>query len=634
MQHRPEIDGLRAVAVGSVVLAHAGVGVVAGGFVGVDVFFVISGYLITTLMLADHVNGRFSLSTFYYRRARRILPALFVVLAACLPFAWWLLIPSQFMDFGRSMGAAAIFLSNVYFWEKTSYFDTASELLPLLHTWSLAVEEQYYLLFPLLFLLIRRFVPRAMPFLLTILIILSAGLAHWGANNRPEVNFFFSFSRFWEILIGALTACLPAPQRRPWNAGLAMVGLGLIASAVFGFSNSTATPSLMTFLPVAGAALVLAFGSQPGWAYRLLTYPPMLGLGAISYSVYLWHQPVFAFARLYYVAEVPVAVMTGLVAVVIVLSCLSWKYVEQPFRQSATFSKSLVYSLSAAGIAGFVALGSWLHVTDLNRYRYSPDELRLLEYGSFYREKTMATEDGRFLTRCFGDDSGTERADLATCLRPQPNAPIIWGDSHAQALASGFLRLGVRPGLAAAPGCLPLVGDGFPGQDSCTLLTEEFLSELARIEPTPLLILHANWNLAVDGKYAQFADPDALVFRLAETLDTIREIRPEARVLLVGGVPQWGDGLPSYLYRLGLELNAMHRIAPPDPERILAMNERLRLLAAEHGVLFIDPFDVLCNIEGCIASFKYQGQMVPTAWDYGHLTAEGATLVASQLLRE
>lgn len=598
---------------------------------GVDVFFVISGYLITSIMLAEKAAGHFSLTTFYYRRARRILPALFLVLLVSIPFAWWLMLPEQFMDFGRSVGATAIFLSNVHFWERTGYFDTSSKLLPLLHTWSLAVEEQFYILYPLIFIVVQRLARNALPYVLVLLILLSAGLAQWGASYRPEVNFFFSFSRFWELLAGAAIACLPAIHPKPWHKWPALLGLGLISVSYIVFSEATATPSLLTFVPVTGAALVLMFGAQPGLAKTLLTLPLVVGLGVISYSVYLWHQPVFAFARLYYVIEVPQATMLALIGIVLGLSWLSWRFVEQPFRGN-THTKRKVFAASGAGIVVYLVTGILLSETDLSRYRYSAEALQLLNYGDTYREATLTTADGQYLTRCFDDGSSNPRPDLIKCMDPQQGAPIIWGDSHAQALANGFLRLNLRPGLAAAAGCPPLIATGL-AQDRgyCQVLNENVLSRLLQARQGTFLVLHANWNLVLESETFEISTSDELIEQLSATLKAVRDVRPDIEVLIVASVPQWGEGLPVYLYRLGLGLDAVHYIKVPEADRLLDLNQKLRSLAANQGALFLDPFDVLCNSAGCLATLDHRGRIVPTAWDYGHLTAEGASLIAQEL---
>jgi hypothetical protein len=519
--------------------------------------------------------------------------------------------------------------------EKTGYFAASSELLPLLHTWSLAVEEQYYLLFPLLFLAVQRLMPRRLPVVLAVLIVLSAGLAHWGSTYKPYVNFFFSFSRFWEILVGALVACAPPLISRRWHGAPTLAGLAMIAAAVFGFSASTPTPSLPTFLPVIGAALVLVFGAQPGWVHRFLTLTPMLWLGAISYSLYLWHQPVFAFARIYFVTGVPVPIMTGLVALVIVLSWLSWRFIEQPIRRLPTFSRRGVFAFAAVGVAGFFMLGLWLEKSDLSRYRYTEADLRLLNFAKTYLTKTRQTEAGRYLIRCSNEGKGKGRPNVAVCVQAGPELPVIWGDSHAKALASGFMFQGVRPGLVSAAGCPPILNASpkISGGD-CAAVNADMLRELRRLPLRGALILHANWLISFEGRHARFLSSTEFRNAIAVTISELRRVQPEMDILLVGGVPQWGEGLPSYLYRLGFLLDGPHRVIPPDQEVIRSFNTQLREVANEQGIRFLDPFDVFCNDDGCLATVEVNGEVVPTAWDYGHLTGAGAALLATKILQD
>lgn len=631
MRYRSEIDGLRAIAVGSVVLAHAGVSVFQGGFVGVDVFFVISGYLITSLMLADRDKGRFSLSGFYFRRARRILPALFVVFVASLPFAWWLMVPSQLVEFGRSLTAATLFLSNAHFWEKTGYFQTASELMPLLHTWSLAVEEQYYLLFPFVFLLVSRFCPKAFPYVLGVLVVMSLSLSEWGAQNLPEQNFFFTFSRFWEILLGALCACLPVLVSRPWHRWASLAGLGLIGAAIFGFTPMTPTPSLVTLLPTCGAALVLLFGARDGLAKRFLTLPAMIGLGAISYSVYLWHQPVFAFARLYHVTGVPPFVMAMLVLLVLVLSYLSWRFVEQPFRHGAAFTKRRVFTMSGAGIAAMAALGSWINTADLGQYRYSKEDLVLLNYDSYYRNLTKDTEDGQYFSNCVLE-SEKDTVDLSACLGIDAGIPVLWGDSHAQALASGVMRRGIKPSLGIGAGCPPVISDKLLSKKTCLAYNEQILTRLVQADVSPRIYMHANWVLYLEKKRQLFLSEQELVDAVFDTIERLRAGNPAVDIVLVGGVPQWGESLPVYIYRHGMRLDRSIRIdAPEKNKEIRQFNAALRKRAADRDVTYTDPFDVLCNSDGCMATIEKNGVYFPMAWDYGHMTAEGAAFLFSNL---
>ena len=331
MHYRPEIDGLRAVAVLPVILFHAGIPGFSGGFVGVDVFFVISGYLITSILIKDLDAGNFSLTRFYERRARRILPALSFVMLCCLPFAWAWMIPTDLANFGQSLIAVSVFASNILFWKESSYFAAAAEEKPLLHTWSLAVEEQFYLLFPLVIWALWRFGRQPIFWLIVLVTGASLALSELGWRFKPDANFYLIPTRAWEFMIGALCA-LSAARQKPSHI-LGLVGLGMILAAIVIFDKSTPFPSLYALVPVIGTALVIQYGGAGSLAGRLLSLKPMVAIGLISYSAYLWHQPLFAFARLRLTEAPSLEVLLILSALSLVLAAFSWRFVEQPFRR-------------------------------------------------------------------------------------------------------------------------------------------------------------------------------------------------------------------------------------------------------------------------------------------------------------
>ena len=629
VKYRSEIDGLRAFAVSGVVLSHAGFGIVQGGFVGVDVFFVISGYLITTILMNDIKNSRFSLSEFYFRRARRILPVLFVIFMASLPFSWWLLTPSQFVDYGRSLAASALFISNVHFWESTGYFDSASELIPLLHTWSLSVEEQFYLLFPLILLFISKFSLKYVGFILGSLAFLSLCLAIWGSQNLPEQNFFFTFSRFWEILVGSLCGIAPKIRSRPWHSWISFVGLALIVISMLTFTKATPTPSVVTLIPVAGAAVIIIFGQSGGWCVRFLSLRIFTGIGMISYSIYLWHQPLFAFARHFFVVGVPLPVMVLLNIFLVFVSYFTWRYVEQPFRNFEVSNKRFVFRFSGIGIIGFSIIGFCFHVADFSKYRYTVDELRLLNYDVYYKGIIQSSHSSNRLNQCSGDSNGYF-PDLENCFVEQdPDMTLIWGDSHAQALASGWpdSTLGIVS-FSFGAGCPPVVGYSFVNNPDCELLNAATLSKVASARPN-VIILHANWLIHLTMDYPNFSNVSDLKSSLFETVSIIKSASPSSKIVLIGGVPQWGDGLPTYIYRLGFKLDSVLRLALPNLDRQIEINTALGNLAHAAKIEYIDPISLLCLSGECIATTESDGTYYPIAWDYGHLTVEGARYLLS-----
>ncbi|EIJ36530.1 acyltransferase family protein [Thiothrix nivea] len=363
MIYRKEIDGLRAVAVLPVIFYHAGFAWFPGGYVGVDVFFVISGYLITSIILGELEAGRFTLAGFYERRARRILPALFFVLLACLPFAWLWLLPDELTAFGQSVMAVVGFVSNILFWLQTDYFGPTAEQIPLLHTWSLAVEEQYYLLFPLFMLLAWKLGKRWLVGVIAAVALLSLGWSEWLWRQSVEANFYLIPSRAWELMVGALTAFYlhknTAAQGRAAQFA-SLLGLGLLACAVLLFDNGIPFPSLYALVPVVGAALLILFARPATWVGRLLACRVLVGIGLVSYSAYLWHQPVFVFARMQSMEEPGMELMAALSLLSLLLAWFSWRWVEKPFRDRRHFTRKQIFTSAAIGSLILLAIGGWL----------------------------------------------------------------------------------------------------------------------------------------------------------------------------------------------------------------------------------------------------------------------------------
>jgi len=367
MQYRPEIDGLRSLAVLPVILSHAGFKAFHGGFVGVDVFFVISGFLITSILLAETSQGRFSLLTFYERRARRILPALFVVMAACLPVAYWGMLPNEFKNFGQSLVATSLFANNVLLMLTSGYWSLASEFKPLLHTWSLGVEEQFYILFPLMLMACRRWRGAALMSLFASLALLSLASAEWGSRAWPNAAFYLLPTRAWELLIGSMAAALPLLRLQPVASGgvrqaLSLSGLVMIVGSVLTFDESVPSPSLFILLPTLGATLIILFATPGTWVQRLLASKVPVTIGLISYSAYLWHQPLFAFARILSVDAPGAGLMLGLSALTLVLAYLSWRFVEAPFRAKGRVRRAVVFGGAFVGSLCFVIVGGYVQL--------------------------------------------------------------------------------------------------------------------------------------------------------------------------------------------------------------------------------------------------------------------------------
>jgi len=347
MKYRREIDGLRALAVLPVMLFHAGIELFGGGFVGVDVFFLISGYLITTIIVDDIEVGRFSLGGFYERRARRLLPALTIVTLFVTVAGWVVLNPIELNKFGTAMLGVATFTSNFVFWRNQGYFDESAELNPLLHTWSLAVEEQFYIFFPIFLIVVYRFGAKKVFWLIVVFASISLAVSEWGVRYQPVANFYLAPTRAWELFAGSIGAFIIHKRGVRSNNLLALSGLTAILFAVIYFTGDTPFPSLYTLIPVLGTLFIILFADRGTYVARILGSKLLVGLGLISYSAYLWHQPVLVFFRKIK-GTVHISLGDGLLLIFLILGVafLTWKYIETPFRDSRKFSNRFIASVS------------------------------------------------------------------------------------------------------------------------------------------------------------------------------------------------------------------------------------------------------------------------------------------------
>ncbi len=331
------------------------------GIAGVDVFFVISGFLITSIIMDEIADGRFSIARFYERRIRRIFPALFAMLAVSCVVASVLFLPHEFRDFANSLTAATLFVSNFFFWQTTDYFSGPAHLKPLLHTWSLAVEEQFYIVFPVLLAAIQRWGRGAFRSLLLLFFAISLAISVWSVTEKPVAGFYLAPSRAWELLLGALLAMgvPPAIGNRLIREALGALGLLAIGWAVTTYSPATPFPGYHALAPCLGAGLLIYSGQgSPTYASRLLSLKPMVALGLISYSLYLWHWPVLVFARHWHGGVLSAGQTTDLVLISVGLAFASWKYIEQPFRSGNwRFEQKVLFRGAGAVMAGAVAFG-------------------------------------------------------------------------------------------------------------------------------------------------------------------------------------------------------------------------------------------------------------------------------------
>lgn len=433
MQYRREIDGLRAIAVLPVILFHAGFSWFSGGYVGVDVFFVISGYLITTILIVEMSKGDFSVAKFYERRARRILPALFFVMICCIPFAFFWMVPQELKNFSQGFVAISFFASNVLFWQKSGYFSPSGEENPLLHTWSLGVEEQFYIFFPLLLLMLWRFGKKPIFYVIIGLSFLSLLLSEYGWRNHPTANFYLLPTRAWELGVGSICAFLVLQRSPKSNSMLANSGLALIAYSIFFFDETTPFPSVYAIAPVLGTALIILYSHEMCLVNRILSNRILVGIGLISFSAYLWHQPLLAFARIRSASEPGWEIMLSLSTVSLALAFITWKYIEQPFRaKKLSFfrSRAQIFSFAAIGTVIFIALGLYGNFSDGLPGRVAPSGVPFSEINIAERLKVNHGLD----SECEGVFTTSVR-----CRTGSDPKVMLWGDSYAMHLVQAVL---------------------------------------------------------------------------------------------------------------------------------------------------------------------------------------------------
>jgi len=427
-RHRDEIDGLRALSIIAVLLFHFDLGL-PGGFVGVDLFFVISGYLITSLILRDVDKGRFKILEFWDRRVRRILPALSVMVLFSLLVGWKLFLPLDFKELAQSAVAQAALVSNVYFLRESDYFGSAAELKPLLHTWSLALEEQFYLLWPFLLVFLSRFTRKTVFQTIAWLSVASFGLSVYLSNNHPLANFYLLPTRAWELMVGALIVFMPAKVKCPLalRESLGWAGILAILASAFLYDNTTRFPGLAALAPCIGAGLIIWTNNASLTSVgRILSARPLVMIGLISYSLYLWHWPVLAFSRYWSIGPISWGERLALVGVSLVLAALSWRYLETPFRKRAVLKRrSQIFAFAGIATAILLLAGLFVNKRQGLPSRFPPEVLKLLDkkaYLPFRPHLSLAD----VLNRDF-----IELGHGKTNRNPEI---FLWGDSHARML--------------------------------------------------------------------------------------------------------------------------------------------------------------------------------------------------------
>jgi peptidoglycan/LPS O-acetylase OafA/YrhL len=619
-RYRPDIDGLRAIAVLAVVGYHIGVvlpggaiGRLSGGFVGVDIFFIISGYLITGIIYAGLLQTRFSLLTFYERRARRILPALFVMLAVTSMVAGQDLFPTELADHAKALLSAVFSLSNLYFWSASGYFTATADTKLLLHTWSLAVEEQFYLGWPLLLLLLfTRLATRTARITVTALAALSFAVSVVGVHRWPEATFYLPFGRGWELILGAALplGIVPAPKGRLAREACGGAGLALIALAFVAIRPETPFPGAAALLPCLGALLVVAGGENgSSLVGGLLSLRPLVFIGTISYSLYLWHWPILLLQKVMSLvpgSDVGKAVKVEVFLLSILVASLSWWLVERPFRRG--YRGATVFALSGAGAAALALVGC-VELSGLPG-RFPPEAIRLAQFLD-YPLQTPGID------RCqLSSNAAVTPSFVQDCVPDHPARPalLILGDSHANHLRAGLLDTLSNTDVLelTASGCKPH-RPGEPALDACGAIFQYYYQHVAPRSRIHLVVLAGRWAYRDLDEVAAFLD----------------EARARAMpVLLIGPIVQYDQALPRLLAQAE-RFGDPGRVAKHQLD-VSALDRDMARLAADKGVRYVSLLTRLCPNGRCVTMLP---DGVPLQFDYGHLTADGSRLVATSLLQ-
>ena len=651
-EYRPDIDGLRAIAIAGVLLFHVEETWLTGGFLGVDVFFVISGFLITSIISREVREQRFSFEAFYERRIRRIIPALFTVLAVVSLVAFVTMWSGDLNDFGKSLKYTVISLSNVHFLDFTQdYFNDDAYRIPLLHTWSLAIEEQYYIFFPpLLIALYKWRRTKDNPVMASgVIAALSLVACIVVGYRNPASSFFLIPFRAWELFAGSLLALgrFSKPGERAAQA-LGVTGLVLILGSFIFVSEHNFLPGVSAVPAILGAMMLIHSGSVADrpWSGRMLALKPFVGLGLVSYSVYLWHWPIIVFARVF-LAETLARDLAILVASLL-LGWLSWRYVERPFRKAGVFPKKMVWICWAVATGAFVLCGNYMRSykdspdhqwAGALRLKRSPVVIALMQYKEIDPrfDPNLRTPSNPAKARAYGD--------------PHVEPTIaVWGDSHAAALlpeldrqAKSYNKAFKYFGLSAVPPVPGVIVEGSVGGNVTDKerwdYSESVMKELLRNESLSTVVLHARWSQHNRGKnehkqtkpltfFGQhFSSQSELDAYYGEHIRaTVRALlNAGKRVVVIGPIPEVGVNVPDTLLRQQFrgEPLAQTMDASGFYERQRFVLDTLSTLEPNARLMVIMPHERL--LEGNRVRIMADGK--PLYRDDDHISAPGGAYI-------
>ena len=668
MRYRPEIDGLRTIAVLSVIIYHAqivefGHSFFKGGFVGVDIFFVISGYLISRILLSElFEKGKISFLQFYERRARRILPILFIVFLASFPLAYKYLLPNQFIEYAQSILSATFFSSNIFFYfTNTQYGAEDSLLQPFLHTWSLGVEEQFYILFPIVLLLAYKFAKNHLVTIIAVLVLISLQYADWQSIKNTQLNFFMLTSRLWELGIGSLLAFYELKYGRVkhelLNQTMPLLGLAMITHSIIFFNNQTPHPSLITLLPTLGTALIILYSvNKTDLVGKVLSWKPIVGIGLISYSMYLWHYPLFAFARIGDSNGLHNVEKYLLILLTIVLSSISYFLIEKPFRNKQLLNGK---KFSAAILILLIGvLGVNWKVIETKGYKERLTSLLKKDKSNFSEavgnklkidnEKKAPSNSILTPIKCDGF-KGIEEGSCYVYGNKNSNLTVlIWGDSHANQLRSAIKAHtpeDIKVISISHAGCPPLIDmyrfDGLGNSKNCNNkdVLLNYANYINHIKPD-IVVLSARWPMyfngyqkrgTLQGQHCIMADSDENIslvlnsasFRkdlvLKKIKETVNYLSSEKVYVLISPPDLADIGLTKEILTSGVV----------DYSKIKPYNSSVKRILDEKKLLnVIDTKEYFCTDEVCRLTMNG----FPLYKDDNHSSYEGRKLIYNVII--
>ncbi len=604
LAYRAEIDGLRALAVLPVVLFHANIPPFSGGYVGVDVFFVISGYLITSILLKNLDGGSLGLGSFYERRARRILPALFVMTIVTIPFAWEWLLPWYLSKYSIDLLGVSFFVSNILFWQRTSYFEPLAEENPLLHTWSLAVEEQFYLLFPLLLFLVWRYRKDWLFTLVLVGCVASLLLSEWAWREAEVANFYLLPTRAWELGAGVLCALLLREGKVRPNKWLGLIGIVAIAASIFVFTKETPWPSLYALLPVVGTALVILY-ARNNLAATVLSWRGLVGIGLISYSVYLWHLPLIAFSHAQSESQPSPELLALLAVASLPLGYLSWRFVERPFRkpegEKGHISQKMLIITMMSAVVVLVSAGLYGKATNGGLVRFAPEDHRLIHLlESRGIRGYLLSKHRKFNLKEFDEE--------------RPNVLII-GDSFSQDVFNALRENGYLHQLSVSTFLISRhCGNVYTDQDLTPFIGERYLPECEshlryhhpivqqRLKQADYIIIASRWK-------------DWTVRLVPQSIENIKSIS-DAKIILFSSK----SFQPLRAYQLAqYDRDTRSELRFPMREELTSHLKLFR----ELDIPFVDIPMLVCGA-GAVDCPLFTEEGDPISYDAAHLTPAGA----------